>query len=421
MFKKTILKNKLRIITIPDKNTQAATVLVAVGAGSEYERKDLSGLSHFLEHMFFKGTKKFEKPKDVAEFLDKVGGDFNAFTGEEYTGYYAKVNAEYLDIALNWVSDIFLNSRIPVQEIEKERGVIIEELHMYHDNPQMHIGQLWKEVFYGDQPAGWDIGGTKETVSKVKRQDILKYISSQYTSENTVVCVAGKINEKEIIEKVEKFFRSIKKGRANPKLKTEERKGGPRVLIDQRKTKQVNLALGVKAYDLFHEERIAANLLAVILGGMMSSRLFIEVREKLGAAYYVRTINESMVDSGWLCTFAGVDQAKLFPVIQTIIKEYGKMAKQKISQEELKKAKDYLKGRMVLGLESSDEKAAHFGIQELLMNKTLTIEETFAKIDKVTSIDLQRVAKEMFKEENLNLALIGPLKGEEQFKKLLKL
>jgi len=161
--------------------------------------------------------------------------------------------------------------------------------------------------------------------------------------------------------------------------------------------------------------------LAVILGGMMSSRLFIEVREKLGAAYYVRTINESMVDSGWLCTFAGVDQAKLFPVIQTIIKEYGKMAKQKISQEELKKPKIILKGRMVLGLESSDEKAAHFGIQELLMNKTLTIEETFAKIDKVTSIDLQRVAKEMFKEENLNLALIGPLKGEEQFKKLLKL
>jgi len=421
MFKKTILKNGLRIVTVPEKSAKAATVLVVVGAGSEYERKDLSGLSHFLEHMFFKGTKKLEKPKDVAEFLDRVGGDFNAFTGEEYTGYYAKVNAEHLDIALSWVSDIFLNSRIPAQEIEKERGVIIEELHMYNDNPQMHISQLWKEVFYGDQPAGWDIGGTKETVSKIKRQDILNYISSQYTSENTVVCVAGKINEREIIEKVEKLFRSIKKGKANPKFKTEERKKESRVLIDQRKTKQVNVALGVKAYDLFHEERIAASLLAIILGGMMSSRLFIKVREKLGAAYYVRTINESMIDSGWLCTFAGVDQAKLFPVIQTIVKEYGKMAKQKIGQEELKKAKDYFKGKMILSLESSDDKAFHFGLQELLMNKILTIEEVFAKIDKVSSLDLQKVAKEMFQEENLNLALIGPLKEEKQFKKLLKL
>ncbi|HPD19652.1 MAG TPA: pitrilysin family protein [Candidatus Pacearchaeota archaeon] len=421
MFKKTILKNGLRIVTVPEKSAKAATVLVVVGAGSEYERKDLSGLSHFLEHMFFKGTKKLEKPKDVAEFLDRVGGDFNAFTGEEYTGYYAKVNAEHLDIALSWVSDIFLNSRIPAQEIEKERGVIIEELHMYNDNPQMHISQLWKEVFYGDQPAGWDIGGTKETVSKIKRQDILNYISSQYTSENTVVCVAGKINEREIIEKVEKLFRSIKKGKANPKFKTEERKKESRVLIDQRKTKQVNVALGVKAYDLFHEERIAASLLAIILGGMMSSRLFIKVREKLGAAYYVRTINESMIDSGWLCTFAGVDQAKLFPVIQTIVKEYGKMAKQKIGQEELKKAKDYFKGKMILSLESSDDKATHFGLQELLMNKILTIEEVFAKIDKVSSLDLQKAAKEMFQEENLNLALIGPLKEEKQFKKLLKL
>jgi len=174
--------------------------------------------------MFFKGTKKFEKPKDVAEFLDKVGGDFNAFTGEEYTGYYAKVNAEHLDIALSWVSDIFLNSRIPAQEIEKERGVIIEELHMYNDNPQMHISQLWKEVFYGDQPAGWDIGGTKETVSKIKRQDILNYISSQYTSENTVVCVAGKINEREIIEKWRNFSVQSKKAKLIPNSKQKKEK-----------------------------------------------------------------------------------------------------------------------------------------------------------------------------------------------------
>jgi len=421
MFKKTTLKNGLRIITVPEKNAKAATVLVMVGAGSKYETKNLSGLSHFLEHMFFKGTNKLKKPKDVAEFLDRIGGDFNAFTGEEYTGYYAKVSAEHLDIALAWVSDIFLNSRIPLKEIEKERGVIIEELHMYNDNPRLYIGQLWKEVLYGDQPAGWDIGGRKETVSKIKRQDILDYISSQYTSENTVVAVAGKINEKEIIRKVSNIFNQIKKGKAKSKIRVKDRGKGPGILILKRKTAQTNLALGVKAYDLFHKDRYAASLLAIILGGMMSSRMFEEIREKLGAAYYVRTINESDTDSGWLCTFSGVDNAKLEKVIQTIVREYGKMAKVRISEKELKKAKDYLKGKMVLGLEASDDKAAFFGTQELLRNEILTLEKIFAKIDKVTRSDIQRVAKNLFKKENLNLALIGPLKDDNQFKKLLKL
>ncbi len=421
MFKKTILKNGLRIITVPEKNSKAATVLVMVGAGSKYETRNLSGLSHFLEHMFFKGTKKLKRPRDVAEFLDKIGGDFNAFTGEEYTGYYAKVSAEHLDTALVWVSDIFLNSRIPSKEIEKERGVIIEELNMYNDNPMMYISQLWKEVLFGDQPAGWDIGGRKETVSKIKRQDILDYVSSQYTSENVVVCAAGKINEKEIIEKIENIFNQIKKGKAKSKAKVRDRGKGPRVLILERKTEQVNLALGVKAYDMFHKDRYAANLLAIILGGMMSSRLFVKVREKLGAAYYVKTINESDTDSGWLCTFSGVDNAKLSKVIQTIIKEYGKMAEIKVNEKELRKARDYLKGKMVLGLESSDAKASFFGTQELLRKEIMTPEQIFAKIDEVTISSIQRVAKNLFKKENLNLALIGPFKDDNQFKKLLKL
>ncbi|MDD5696414.1 MAG: pitrilysin family protein [Candidatus Pacebacteria bacterium] len=421
MYKRTTLKNGLRIITVPEKTAKAATVLVVVGAGSKYETKNLSGLSHFLEHMFFKGTRKLKKPKDVAEPLDRIGGDFNAFTGEEYTGYYAKVSAEHLDTALAWVSDIFLNSRIPLKEIEKERGVIIEELHMYSDNPRMYIGQLWKEVLYGDQPAGWDIGGRKETVAKIKRQDILDYISSQYTSENTVVAVAGKIKEGEVIKKVSDIFSKIKEGKAESKLKVKDRGKGPRVLIHKRKTQQTNLALGVKAYDLFHKDRFAASLLAIALGGMMSSRMFIEVREKLGAAYFIRTFNESDTDSGWLCTFSGVDNAKLEKVIQTIVREYGKMAKTRISEKELKKAKDYLKGKMVLGLESSDDKASFFGIQELLRKEIMTQEQIFAKIDKVTRSDIQRTAKNLFKTENLNLALIGPFEDNKKFKKLLKL
>jgi len=223
MYKKIILKNGLRIITVPQKESKTATVLVLVGTGSKYETKEISGISHFLEHMLFKGTKKFKKPKDVAEFLDKIGGDFNAFTGEEYTGYYAKVSAEHLDVAFEWVSDIFLNSIIPLKEVEKERGVIIEEINMYKNNPMMYIGQLWKEVLYGDQPAGWDIAGTKETVSSITRKNILNYIFNQYNAKNTIVCLAGNINEEEVMQKTKKYFNKTQTKKSKEKVKVIEK------------------------------------------------------------------------------------------------------------------------------------------------------------------------------------------------------
>lgn len=420
MYTKTKLKNGLRIITVPQKEAKTATVLVLVKTGSKYENKEISGISHFLEHMLFKGTEKRRQPKDVAEVLDKVGGVFNAFTGEECTGYWAKVDESHFDTALDWVSDIFLNSRIPAKEMEKERGVIIEEINMYYDNPMMHIDQVWKEVMYGDQPAGWFEAGTKDTVSKMSRKQMLDYIGSQYASESVVVCVAGKIKEKETIEKIKKSFGKIKKGKAKDKPKVYEEQSSPRAKVSFKKVGQSNLVLGVRGYDTFHKDRYVMSIISAILGGMMSSRLFIEVREKMGAAYYVRTHNVSDTDTGYLATSAGVDNNKIMKVIETILKEYRKLCKVAVPKEELKKAKDYLKGTLVLGLESSHSQASFYGSQELLEDRIETLEEIMKMIDKVRAEDVMRVAKDIFRDDRLNLAVIGPFDNDKEFKKILK-
>lgn len=415
MYKKTTLKNGLRIITVPQKETQTATVLILVKTGSKYETKDISGISHFLEHMLFKGTEKRKGPLAVAEELDSVGGEFNAFTGEEYTGYYAKVNHLYFDIALDWVSDIFLNSKIPSKEMIKEKGVIIEEINMYKDNPMMYIGDLWKKVLYGDQPAGWDIAGTKETVLKIERKDIKKYIDSQYVPKNTIVCVAGKINEEEVIKKVNKYFSQIKDNNSREKVKVIEEQKEPQIEIIYKDINQTNLALGVRGYSMSHPNKFTMDVMAVILGGMMSSRMFSEVREKLGAAYYVRTYNNTDPDTGSLVTLAGVENGKIHKVIETILKEYLKLTKKEVSIKELKKAKEYLKGKIVLRMESSDAQASFYGTQELLKNEIISLEEVFKRIDKVSANDIMNVAKDIFKNDKLNLALIGPFKNKKDF------
>lgn len=419
-YKKTTLKNGLRIITVPQKETQAATVLVLVGTGSKYETKEISGISHFLEHMLFKGTKKRKTPMEVSEFLDKLGGAYNAFTGEEITGYYAKVDYTHFDEALDWVSDIFLHSKLPQKEMEKERGVIIEEIKMYEDNPMAYIGQLWKILLYGDQPAGWDIAGTRETVSKIKREEILEYINSQYAAKNTIVCASGNIKESQVIEKIKKHFTPIKTGVFKNKPTVKEVQDEVKMKLLYKDIGQTHIALGVRAYNMFHDDRFVLQVLAVILGGMMSSRMFDKIREKLGAAYYVRTYYDNDTDTGYLATFAGVDNTKLEKVIEAILKEYKKIIFEKIGAAELKKAKDYIKGKMILGLESSDAKASFYATQELLRKEILTPEQMLKKIEQVTAADIQRVARDIFKNEKLNLAMIGKHKDDKSFKKLLK-
>lgn len=420
MYKKTTLKNGLRIITIPQKETQAVTILVLVATGSKYEKKEINGISHFLEHMYFKGTKKRSSVLAVFEHLDKIGGIFNAFTGEDYTGYFAKVSANHFEKALDWISDIFLNSLLPEKELEKEKGVIIEEINMHHDIPMNHVQLLWNRLLYGDQPAGWDIAGTKETVAKVNRRKLLDYMENQYVASNTIVCLAGKIKELSAIKKAKKYFSKISVKKPFKKAEVVERQTAPECLLQYQKTDQTHLCVGARSYNIFHPQRFSQSLLALILGGMMSSRLFIEIREKLGVAYYVKTEAESNPDTGFLVTQAGVDNKRAGGAIQVILKEYKKISRKKVYPGELKKAKDYLKGKMSLSLESSDAQASFYGLQELLEKKILTPEEVFAELDKVSANDILKTAKDIFRSRKLNLALIGPFKDKSKFQKLLK-
>ena len=421
MYKKSVLGNGLRVITVSQRNTRAVTVLVLVKTGSKYENKKTNGISHFLEHMFFKGTKSRPSPIAIAETLDKVGGIYNAFTGEEYTGYFAKVESSKFELALDWVSDIFLNSTLPEEEIKKERRVIVEEINMLKDHPVNYLQVLWQKLLYGDQPAGWSITGTKENVMKMARKRLFDYRKSQYTSLNTIICVAGRINSKEAVRSVKKSFAKISKSVSLRKPKVLENQNSPNFLLHHKETDQTHLCLGVRAYNMFHPTRYPTVLLARILGGMMSSRMFVELREKLGLCYYIRTSVDANPDTGFLATQAGVDNKNVEKAISAILKEYKKIFSKEISVTELKKAKDNIKGKMALTLESSDNLASFYGVQELLEEKTLTPEEVFKMIDKVSTKDILKLAKKIFVPEKLNLALIGPFEDKKKIQKLLKL
>jgi len=394
-----------------------------VATGSKYETKDKNGISHFLEHMYFAGTKKRPTALKVAETLDKVGGIYNAFTSEEYTGYFAKVDASHFETALDWVSDIFQNSRLPEKELQKEKGVIIEEINMYQDQPMSYVQILWSKLLYGDQPAGWPVAGDKETVRSIERADLVDYMRGQYVAKNTVVCLAGKINEKSAIKKIKKYFSKVGETTPKSKLKIIDYQTSPAVLLQHRPTDQTHLCLGVRGYNIFHPQKYAYEILAMILGGagMMSSRLFEEVRTKLGLVYYINTIAASGTDSGYLVTQAGVDNKNVEKAIATILKEYKKISQIKVPAEELKKAKDCIRGKTILELEASDAQASFFGLQELLEKKIFTAEEIFKKVDKVGQNDILKVAKDIFSPDKLNLAIIGPFKEKEKLQKLLKL
>jgi predicted Zn-dependent peptidase len=421
MVKKITLKNGLRIITLPQQSTEAVTILILVGTGSKYETKEISGISHFLEHMFFKGTKKRPDKLKIAETLDKIGGLYNAFTGEDYTGYFAKVAFAQFDTALDWVSDIFLNSTLPEKEVAREKRVIIEEINMIYDNPMSRVVLLWNKLLYGDQPAGWDIAGTKESITASSRQDLVNYMKTQYVASNTIVCVAGKIEDSAAIKKVKKCFSKISIAQPKGKSKVVEKQNCPQSLLAFRETDQTHLCLGTRGYDLFHPQRYAQEVLGVILGGMMSSRLFMEIRENLGLAYYIKTSVDANPDTGFLVTQVGVDNKKAQKAIAAILKEYKKISNKRIPSAELKKAKNYIKGKMALLLEPSDVLASFYGLQELLEGGILTQKEIYAKISKVSAGEVQSVAKDIFRPEKLNLALVGPFKEKKTFQKILKL
>ncbi len=419
-FSKKVLKNGLRVITVPMKDNPTVTVLVLVEAGSKYEEKKVNGISHFLEHMCFKGTTKRPKAVDISKELDALGSQYNAFTAQEYTGYYAKSDARHFRQILDVVSDVYLNSTFPDAEMEREKGVIIEEINMYEDMPNRNVQDLAMKLLYGDQPAGWNVAGEKKNILEMKRDDFVAYKEKHYLPEATVLVVAGQVTEREVLSEVKKIFADVKRGAKGSKPKVKEKQKKPEALVSFKATDQTHFVLGVRTYDLFDQKNPALSVLAGILGGGMSSRLFVKLREEMGVGYYVRAGNDAYTDHGFLQISAGVDNKRIEEVIYAVLEECRKLKAYLLTDEELNKVKECLIGNMKLSLESSDDIASFYGGQELLKREIHNAEEKAKAIRKVTALQVRSLAKNIFKNNKLNLALIGPFKDKARFTKILK-
>ena len=414
-FTKTKLKNGLRVITVPMKDNQTVTVLVLVETGSKYETKAKNGISHFLEHMCFKGTLVRPSAHTISSELDRLGSQSNAFTGQEYTGYYAKSDSRHFKQVFDIVSDIYLNSTFPEAEIEKEKGVIVEEINMYEDMPQRRVQELFVGLLYGDQPAGWNIAGTRENVRAMTREDFVAYKKAHYVPSATTVIVSGNVKEKDVAKEIERVFGALKSAPKASKKETMSKQAKPAAVVQYKKTDQTHLVVGVRTFDTYDARNPVLAVLSTILGGGMSSRLFIKLREDLGVAYYVRAGQDSSTDHGFFEISAGVSNDRVQEVIKEILAECKKVSDEIVSKDEVEKAKEYILGNMKLELESSDAWAHFYGGQEVLRKKIQTVDDIEKKIRKVTAAQVQALAKEIFVDRNLNLAIVGPFEDSNTF------
>jgi predicted Zn-dependent peptidase len=418
--KKIVFPNGLRLILVPQPQSVAATVLILVEAGSEYETKRVNGISHFLEHLVFKGTAKRPQVGKIAEELDALGAEYNAFTGQEYTGYWAKAEHRKLPRIFELISDLYLNPIFNPAEIEKERGVIIEEINMYEDTPMRRAQELFGRALYGDQPAGWDIAGEKKIVQRITREEVIRYRAAHYVPGATVVVVAGSFTAARVQEEVKAAFGALPRGRKEAKSRTRVGRPAVRALVKFKKSDQTHLVVGVPACTVFDAERYPLEVLANVVGGGMSSRLFRRIREELGAAYYVRAGVELFADHGHFAVSVGADHAKVPLVLTTVREELARLTRELVGARELAKAKDHLVGGLFLGIETSDELASFYGGQEIITRKLERPEEVARRVRKVTAADVQRVARAFFRDSHLSLAAIGPYRTNAPFLKLLR-
>ena len=395
--------------------------MVLVEAGSKYENKEINGISHFLEHMCFKGTKKRPSSLIISSEMESLGAVYNAFTGQEVTGYYAKVSKDKIDNALDIVSDMYMNPLLEEKEIQKEKGVIIEEINMYEDLPMHKVHQNFMELVYGDQPAGWAIAGKKEIVSAVNREKMANYRKKHYVPKATTIVVAGAFQEKEMLKKLDKVFGSLLRSNKTGKEKVVELQTKPKVALETKQSDQTHLVLGFRAFDMFDKRKYTLSVLGDILGGGMSSRLFQKVRAELGAAYYVNCGSSLFTDHGFLAVSAGVDNKKINVVIKAILGELNKMKDVLVTKTELDKSKNHICGSMVIGLETSDSLAEFYGEQELFKEKIMDPEQVIKKIRTVKAGDIKVLAKEILQNNKLNLAIIGPFQNASEFEDELKL
>lgn len=414
------LRNGVRVLSVPIPKMESATITVWVGVGSRFEEPKVSGLSHFLEHMVFKGSQKRPSAKLIGEAVDSIGAEFNASTSKEWTNFHIKARAGVMDIAFDVLSDMVLRPLLKPEEIEREKGVIVEEIAMYEDTPVAKIGDVFEQLIFRGSSLGRDISGTKETVKGIKRSDFVRYRNKHYFAKNILITVAGGIEDKRVIELASKYFGEIPSGNKS-KIEIAKKQKNPQVLLHSKRKEQAHFILGFLGNKRGHKDRFVEAVLAAILGGGMSSRLFTEVRERRGLAYAVRATFDHYVDTGYFAAYAGVDLKRVDEAIKVTLEQCVGLADGRfpIKKEEFKKAKEYVKGHLALSLEDTEDVNKFFGEEELLLEHVITPEDVYKGIDRVSLEDILRVAKKVFVAKNLNLAIIGPYKDQAKFEKLI--
>jgi predicted Zn-dependent peptidase len=418
-FERQTLPNGLRLLTAPMPQAQSVSCFVMLAAGSRYETAETNGIAHFSEHMFFKGTERRPTARDIAGEVDSIGGEFNAFTSKEYTGYYVKCAAEHRDVALDVIVDMLRNSKFDSGEIDREKGVIIEEMNMYFDTPRDFVDGVYEELIYGaDHPLGWDIIGRKETVQAATRDTFMDYLGHWYKPSRMVVGVGGRIGDG-LTERIEELLGDLAAAETGSPHPAPPLPNGSRVKVHTKQSDQAHIVLGVRSRPIVDPDRYVLMVLSTVLGGGMSSRLFTEVRERRGLAYYVFATNHAYTDAGSLYSQAGVDIDRIDDAVGTIAAELKKMAADPVPEDELRKAKNFSKGRFVLQIESPHG-LLMFGMRrEVLEGSAPEPEEVLAGVEAVTAEDVQRVAQELIRDDAIRLAVIGPFENADRFESLL--
>jgi predicted Zn-dependent peptidase len=419
VFERQALTNGLRVLSAPLPHAQSVACFVMLAAGSRYERAENRGIAHFAEHMFFKGTERRPSSRDLTTLVDGIGGEFNAFTSKEYTGYYVRCAGADRDTAIDVLLDMIRHSKFDPEEIEREKGVILEEMNMYYDTPRDHIGTVYETLMFGDNPLGWETLGTKDTIKAASRDTFLDYIGEWYTPDRMVIGVSGMVGDK-LVPSLEELLGDMSaNGHGAPAPAQLEKPAGPHVSIHHKDADQAHIILGVPSHPIDHPDRYALQMLATVLGSGMSSRLFLEVRERRGLAYYVHGSNHSYTDAGSLYSQAGVDLNRIDEAITVIVDQFKRMAEEPVPADELEKARSLAKGRFVLHTESP-QGLVMFGLRrEVLEGVAMEPAELLAELDKITVEDVQRVGQDLIDAKGLHLAVIGPFEDEERFRKLL--
>jgi predicted Zn-dependent peptidase len=416
-FERQTLDNGLRVLTASMPHAQSVSCFIMLAAGSRYEEPEANGIAHFSEHMFFKGTERRPSARDISAEIDAIGGEFNAFTGKEYTAYYVRCATEYRDVALDVLVDMLRHARFDPEEIEREKGVILEEMNMYVDTPRDYISRIYDQLVYADEPLGRNILGTKQTIQAATRDTFRNYVGHWYTPERIVVGLAGNLGHAPV-EKIAELLGDLPHAPTGAPPGSAFAQNG-RVRVHEKASDQAHVCLGVTGYAIGHPDRYVVELLRTVLGGGMSSRLFTEVRERRGLAYYVFAANQAYTDSGTLYSQAGVDLKRVDEAVATILAELRKISSELVPADELEKARSYAKGRFVLSLESP-QGTNMFGLRrEVLEGKASEPSEVLAELDKVTADDILRVAQDLMREESLRLAVIGPFDDDARFANLL--